>query len=88
MLRLTRTTSPAGRVVLKAEGQIVGEYVALLAGECRGMGGRNGGVILDLAGVSYLDRDGVRLLRDLSADQVSLVNCPPLVEDLLTEEEL
>jgi anti-anti-sigma regulatory factor len=88
MLRLTRTTDPAGRVVLKAEGQIVGEWVALLAGECRALGARDGGVVLDLAGVSYLDQDAVRLLRALSAEPVSLVNCPPLVEDLLAEEEL
>jgi hypothetical protein len=35
MLRLTRTSPGTSEVVLKAEGQIVGEWVALLESECR-----------------------------------------------------
>ena len=35
MLRLTRTSLDSAEVVLKAEGQIVGDWVALLESECR-----------------------------------------------------
>lgn len=88
MLRLTRSTDRSGRIVLKAEGQLVAEWVALLAAECQAAAQGNGGLALDLAEVSYLDQGAVRLLRNLSAGNVSLVNCPPLVEELLAEEEL
>jgi hypothetical protein len=43
-------------------------------------------VLLDLAGVSYLDRRAVRLLRDLARRSVTLINCPPLVDDLVRED--
>lgn len=88
MLRLTRSTDLPGHVVLKAEGRLVAEWVRLLADECRALADRDGRLVLDLAGVSYLDQGAVRLLRSLAADNVSLVNCPPLVEELLAEEEL
>lgn len=87
MLRLTRSTRHGGHVVLKAEGRIVGEWVRLLEEECRRFTGEADGLVLDLASVSYLDQAAVRLLRGLAADNVSLVNCPPLLEELLAEEE-
>ena len=87
MLRLTRSTHRPGHVVLKAEGRIVGEWVRLLEEECRSLARDQDGLALDLASVSYLDQDAVRLLRSLTADKVSLVNCPPLLEELLAEEE-
>ena len=87
MLRLTRSTQRRGHVVLKAEGRIVGEWVRLLEEECRSLARGQDGLVLDLASVSYLDQDAVRLLRSLTADNVSLVNCPPLLEELLAEEE-
>ena len=37
--------------------------------------------VLDLADVSYLDRRAVRLLRELAARSVELINCPPLVDE-------
>jgi hypothetical protein len=43
-------------------------------------------LFLDLAGVSYLDRRAVRLLRELAARSVALINCPPLVDDLVRED--
>jgi hypothetical protein len=39
-----------------------------------------------LAGVSYLDRHAVRLLRELAARSVGLINCPPLVDELVRED--
>lgn len=87
MLRLTRSTHLRGHVVLKAEGQIVAEWVRLLEDECRSLTHGDGRLVLDLADVSYLDQGAVRLLRSLAAGNVSLVNCPPLLEELLAEEE-
>jgi anti-anti-sigma regulatory factor len=86
MLRLTRTLLGTSEVVLKADGQIVGEWVALLESECRELLATDHQVALDLSDVSYLDRQAVRLLRELTRGSVGLVNCPPLVEELLTED--
>jgi anti-anti-sigma regulatory factor len=88
MLRLTRTSPGTAEVVLKAEGQIVGDWVALLESECRELLATERSVALDLGDVSYLDRQGVRVLRELTRGSLTLVNCPPLVEELLTEDPL
>ena len=88
MLRLTRTTLSQSEVVLKAEGQLVGEWVGLLEAECRDLMGSNGAgrkILLDLGDVSYLDRQAVRVVRELIRESVGIIHCPPLVEELLTE---
>jgi len=88
MLRLTRTSLGTSEVVLKAEGQIVGDWVALLESECRELLATERRVALDLSDVSYLDSQAVRILRELTRGSLGLVNCPPLVEELLTEDAL
>ena len=88
MLRLTRTSRDTSEVVLKVEGQIVGDWVALLESECRELLAAERHVALDLSDVSYLDPHAVRMLRELTRGPLDLVNCPPLVEDLLTEDAL
>jgi anti-anti-sigma regulatory factor len=86
MLRLTRTAHSPDSVVIKAEGQIVAEWVSVLEDECRDLARRDRQVVLDLANVSYLDARAVKLIRALAAGPVSIVNCSPLVEELLVEE--
>lgn len=86
MLRLTRTSDRPREVVLKAEGQIVAEWVGLLEEECQELTARDQQVVLDLGDVSYLDSRAVRLIRALAAGPVSVINCSPLVEELLAEE--
>jgi hypothetical protein len=85
MLRLTRTSERPMEVILKAEGQIVAEWVGLLEEECLELTARDQQVLLDLGDVSYLDRRAVRLIRALAAGPVSIINCSPLVEELLAE---
>jgi anti-anti-sigma regulatory factor len=86
MLRLTRTTRLPHEVVLIVEGQIVAEWVGLLEAECLELLGTDRKLLLDLADVSYLDRRAVRLLRELAARSVTLINCPPLVDELVKED--
>jgi len=62
------------------------EWAELLEAECRELLAANLCVVLDLGGVSYLDRSAVRMLRELTRGTLGLVNCPPLVEELLTED--
>jgi anti-anti-sigma regulatory factor len=86
MLRLTRTTESPSAVVLKAEGRVMAEWAELLEAECRELLAAHLRVELDLGGVTYLDRGAVRMLRKLTRGALGLVNCPPLVEELLTED--
>jgi anti-anti-sigma regulatory factor len=86
MLRLTRTTRLPNEVILVLEGQIVAEWVALLEAECQSLLRTDQQLLLDLSGVSYLDRRAARLLRALAARSVVLLNCPPLVADLVRED--
>jgi len=86
MLRLTRTTRLPHEVVLVLEGQIVAEWVELLEAECLTLLRTDQNVLLDLCRVSYLDRRAARLLRDMAARSVKLINCPPLVADLVRED--
>ena len=86
MLRLTRTAETPAEVVLKAEGQIVADWVGVLEEEVLQLAARDTQIVLDLGEVSYLDSRAVRLIRTLATGPVSLVNCSPLVEELLAED--
>ena len=86
MLRLTRTTRFPHEVILLLEGQIVAEWVELLEAECLTLLQADQNVLLDLSRVSYLDRRAARLLRDLAARSVQLINCPPIVADLVAKD--
>ena len=86
MLRLTRTSQPPDDVILLLEGQIVAQWVRLLEEECLELLGTGCQVLLDLSGVSYLDRHAARLLRELGNRSVRLINCPPLVDELVRED--
>lgn len=86
MLRLTRTTQSSDGAVLVLEGRLVGEWVELLEDECAQLLRTDRKVLLDLAAVSFVDRRGARLLRDLAARPVTLVNCSPLVAELVRED--
>jgi anti-anti-sigma regulatory factor len=86
MLRLTRTNRLPHEVVLVLEGQIVAEWVELLEAECLELLGTERQLFLDLANVSYLDRRAVQLLRVLAGRSVTLINCPPLVDEVVRED--
>ena len=86
MLRLTRTSQAPDEVILLLEGQIVAEWVLLLEDECLELLRTGCRVLVDLSGVSYLDRHAARLLRELEHRSVRLINCPPLVDELVRED--
>ena len=86
MLRLTRTQERPHQVTLKAEGRMVAEWVDLLEAECLELASGERQVLLDLGDVSYLDRHAVEILRRLTNGQISIVNCSPLLEELLAED--
>ena len=75
-LRITRAGGSRSRATLKLEGKVVGEWAALLERECSDLLRSRGGVSLDLAGVTFVDRTGVETLERLSRAGVE-IRCPP-----------
>jgi anti-anti-sigma regulatory factor len=82
MLRIGVETQD-GTSVVRAEGRVVGPWVQELAAACERAiaGGR--GVVVDLNGVSFVDRDGLEALRGLATRGVPVVNCSRFVAEQL-----
>lgn len=70
-------------VLLHLEGQVVGPWVRELERLCRPALGRRQTLTIDLSGVSFVSRDGLRLLAELSRGDVSLLNPSGFVSEQL-----
>jgi hypothetical protein len=57
--------------------------VAELRQACERVLGRGAALTLDLAELSFVERDGVRLLQDLLDRGAAVVNCPAFVAEQL-----
>jgi hypothetical protein len=87
MLRISSATEAGSLIRLKAEGTIVGDWVPLLEAEClRHMTARRL-VELDVADVSFVDREGVVMVQGLLGRGVQVVGASALVEALLRQTE-
>lgn len=84
MLRIIRATEVDGPVVLRLEGQVRGQWIdelRRLSSEILQKPATR--LALDLAQVSFVDADGLELLRELSSRHVSLINCSLFVAQQL-----
>ena len=83
----TQVTSHSGET-LRLEGHLGGPSVSELHRFCGGVlsAGRN--LSIDLEGVSFIDRDGVALLRTLKLSGVELINCSPFVGLRIAEDRM
>jgi anti-anti-sigma regulatory factor len=86
MLRLTAQPTDADWIRLKVEGVITQATLPVLAAELQGPLAEGGRIQLDFRDVVYLDRAGLQLLRNLPSDRVEIVNCTPLIRELLRKE--
>lgn len=78
MLRID-TVERDGREVMRLEGRVIGPWVDEVRRSCRDALGRNPDLVIDLAAVSFVDPDGVVLLRDLASRRVAFANTTPFV---------
>ncbi|HET6342879.1 MAG TPA: hypothetical protein VFG78_11945 [Gemmatimonadota bacterium] len=85
MLRITPIASQDNRVALQVEGRIVGEDTLLLERECWAIQGGGSSVRLDLAGVRYVDRSAIRLLKALQQQGLEISGCSPLLREILAD---
>jgi anti-anti-sigma regulatory factor len=93
MLRITDGTTAddtnRDAVLLRLEGQVTGPWVEELRRVCvdtLGISGHSKShLVIDLAGVSFLDADGIALFRKLAARRVLFTNCSAFIAEQLKE---
>lgn len=88
VLRIFQATAVDGSVVLRLEGTLRGPWVGELRELSSGILQRpTTRLVLDLSEVSFIDAQGLELLRELSSRSVSLRNCSLLVTQQLKSSE-
>jgi ABC-type transporter Mla MlaB component len=83
MLRITPTESGNQHFILRLEGRIAGPWVTELRQACEAFLGQDQALELNLADVSFLDSDGVVLLRNIRSRGVELADCSSFVTEQL-----
>ena len=86
ILRISIAMCSNRHEILRLDGHLGGPWVDELCESCRCAMAAGKRLTLDLAGVSFVGRDGVKLLRKLREDEVELRNCSPLVALQLEED--
>jgi len=74
MLRITAVTPINQVCTLRLEGQLIGPWLKELERSCAEAQTNGAGLVLDLAGVSFIDNDGLAFLQDLTDGAVTLIN--------------
>ena len=87
MLRITTMKANGSPVQLKLEGKIMAEWASLLEQECRALIAQQQHVVLDMAGVTFLDGRGITMLRSLPDRYITLMNRSDFIEELLDKGE-
>jgi anti-anti-sigma regulatory factor len=79
MLRISASAADGGAVTLRLDGRLTGEWVKLLQSTCEARLENGAQVIIDMKHVSFADREGVVLLRNLADRGVDILNALPFI---------
>ena len=88
MLRISITESPHDVVTVSLEGRVVGSWVAEVRAVCTPLFSRRQRIVLDLAGVSFADPEGLLMLRELMSWQFTVINASPFLNQQLQKDSL
>jgi anti-anti-sigma regulatory factor len=83
LFKFTTIEETGTTVLLKLEGKVTEQWAALLDGECRAFLNNRQTLMLDCAGVNFLDARGVDVLRNLRLNNVTILGAPEIVTELL-----
>ena len=75
VLRITRYEGSDFGAIMRLDGRLVAEEAALLERECAVLFAGPAGVSLDLVGISFVDRAGIKALKRLSRAGAE-IRCP------------
>ena len=85
MLRVTRVHEGSATVRLRVEGRLTSVCGDELERACHRLLEEGKRVLLDFMEVSFIDRDGVEMLRRLLAHPVRVVNTTPLIDEVISD---
>jgi anti-anti-sigma regulatory factor len=85
MLRISENNASIEIVILLLEGQVSNHWVEVTRATCEQVLSKGGQLILDVAGVTFVDHTGVTLLRELQQRQVKFINCSPFLKEQLKD---
>ena len=83
MVRISEYGASDGNRIVKLEGRVVGPCVTEVQSYCQGILAQGLMLTIDTAEVSFLDKSGVNLFRELMGQRVRLLNCSPFLNELL-----
>jgi hypothetical protein len=86
MLRISVEELSGPDATLHLEGHLVGPWVEELRLSCEKVLGESKRLTLDLTAVSFVDRDGISLLRRLKTREVVVTNCSAFLAHQLKDE--
>jgi anti-anti-sigma regulatory factor len=81
MLRIVEEKATNKSMTLRLDGRLVNQWVGVLRLSCEQAFQNSSRLILDLAGVSFADHEGVQLLQQLEQQQVAFLNCSPFLRE-------
>jgi hypothetical protein len=87
MLRITRTDHDGSDTTLHLEGRLTSGEIGALDGLWRACLAERRRVVLDLAGIRYVDAASAARLRALQAGPIELKGCSAFVRELLEESQ-
>ena len=80
MLRISRDKTINGSVNIRLEGALTGPWVEETKRACEAAAARGDKLRLDLGAVSFVDREGLKLLAQFQKTNAVLENCSPFLE--------
>jgi anti-anti-sigma regulatory factor len=83
VLRITLTNHDDATATLTLEGRLAGAWVDELVNACAAAADGGGRLVLDMVGVTFVDPEGVRLVRRLSERGIAIRDCSPFVREQL-----
>jgi hypothetical protein len=81
MLKISTIESMDGMMKIRIDGQISGEGVMLLHKTCTAYLDQGLQLSVDLQNVSFVDRDGITMVRKLKEYKVEFSNAPPFIAE-------
>jgi anti-anti-sigma regulatory factor len=85
MLRITRQDNPS-ETTLQLEGRLTSGELVALDEAWRSCVSSSRRIVIDLAGVRFVDAAGAAVLRALRQEAIELTGCSPFVRELLEED--
>jgi len=86
MLRISVDKVEGETTMLRLDGQVTGRWVKLLQGMCDAESKEGSQLTIDMRNVSFADRDGIALLRNLRDRRIEILNALPFIAEQIKRE--